>query len=499
MRRNSISLAQKKNILEDISNNISSTEIFQKYNINRSILYKIKQSRENINKFLLQITSKPKKIFRMRQPQFSDLEDKLLQWFLNERNQKNIVNDKKLEFMAQEFAKELKLSNFKASQGYITNFKKRNNIRIKTISGEKLSCDRSKVDIFKDLLLKTMSELNVSSEHIYNVDETALIYKNVDNKTLVANHEKDAPGKKNSKERVTIMACSNATGTHKLNLMMIGKSKSPRIFKNWRPVVYYKSSKNAWQTTALFNEWLNEEFVPSVSKHLKSQGLPLKAVLLMDNASCHMINIDSDELLLKFMYFPPNTTAILQPLDQNVLKCMKMNYRKSLLLSLVTEPEKNTFQKLHDLNLKEVAYLIRQAWEDVTPNLIKSSWKHLINGFYYLLLLIKLSLFLDNNEEITKRSLEDQERQIIDLYRKLVPNDDLLKNTDLIQWADGTSEHELSILKAEKDNYLEPNEYQNIIQMFGEIIKWSEKDNLSIEEIIFLRKIREKVLLKYCI
>ena len=44
--------------------------------------------------------------------------------------------------------------------------------------------------------------------------------------------EKEAPGVKSSKDRVTLLGCVNATGQHKLQLVLIGKYKKPRCFKN---------------------------------------------------------------------------------------------------------------------------------------------------------------------------------------------------------------------------------------------------------------------------
>lgn len=75
---------------------------------------------------------------------------------------------------------------------------------------------------------------------------TCLIYKGLTKTTIAARHERTAPGGKVHKERVTIMPCVNATGNHKLQLMLIGKSKNPRCFKNMNVPLYYKASKNAW-------------------------------------------------------------------------------------------------------------------------------------------------------------------------------------------------------------------------------------------------------------
>jgi hypothetical protein len=51
-------------------------------------------------------------------------------------------------------------------------------------------------------------------------------------KTFIHREESNAPGRKIAKDRITFMPCSNASGTHKFNLLVIGKAKNPRTFKN---------------------------------------------------------------------------------------------------------------------------------------------------------------------------------------------------------------------------------------------------------------------------
>lgn len=70
----------------------------------------------------------------------------------------------------------------------------------------------------------------------------------------MSSEEKTAPGIKQSKERITIMPCVNATGRHKLPLMIIGKSQNPRCF-NSQVLSKMHSSKNAWQSQGLFKQW----------------------------------------------------------------------------------------------------------------------------------------------------------------------------------------------------------------------------------------------------
>ena len=60
------------------------------------------------------------------------------------------------------------------------------------------------------------------------------------------------------------MPCSYADGFNKLRIMVFGKSKNPRPFKNILLPVYYRSSKKGCMNKNLFKEWFENEFVVSV-------------------------------------------------------------------------------------------------------------------------------------------------------------------------------------------------------------------------------------------
>ena len=61
-----------------------------------------------------------------------------------------------------------------------------------------------------------MKKTNLQKEQIYNADETGLFWQVLPDKTLAGSCEKDAPGVKKSKDRVTLFCCAIATGTQKL-------------------------------------------------------------------------------------------------------------------------------------------------------------------------------------------------------------------------------------------------------------------------------------------
>lgn len=83
------------------------------------------------------------------------------------------------------------------------------------------------------------------------------------------------------------MTASNATGTSKVPLCIIGQSKTPRCFKgkNLNTLnVRYLSQKNAWMDRKTFQVWLETIFYPHV---LKTHGPDKRILLIVDNAPGH--------------------------------------------------------------------------------------------------------------------------------------------------------------------------------------------------------------------
>ena len=112
----------------------------------------------------------------------------------------------------------------------------------------------SKVRSYQQSSFRTfVEEESLSLDHIFNCDETGLNYRLLPQKNLVAAFEKCADGRKKAMDRVTINACSNASGSFKLPLQLTGKAQRPRCFRGIRMEllpVQYSGQKNAWMTTS---------------------------------------------------------------------------------------------------------------------------------------------------------------------------------------------------------------------------------------------------------
>ena len=60
-----------------------------------------------------------------------------------------------------------------------------------------------------------------------------------------------------SKESITVMVGSNQSGTEKLRLLVIGKSKNPRSFKGLQYLeVASENNSKQWMTRELYEKWL---------------------------------------------------------------------------------------------------------------------------------------------------------------------------------------------------------------------------------------------------
>ena len=92
------------------------------------------------------------------------------------------------------------------------------------------------------------------TEQLFNCDKTGLQFHLLPHKTLAHAFEKRAKGRNKSKDRVTISACANVTGTIKLPPLLIGKAARPRCLTRMDEefACCLQSPKNAWVNTAIF-------------------------------------------------------------------------------------------------------------------------------------------------------------------------------------------------------------------------------------------------------
>lgn len=265
MKRKVLTLSDKSDIIKSLENGVSVTTLSKKYDIAKSTVCAIKKNKINILKVTSKCAGRLKRK-TLKQGEMPRMEKRLYRWFCKQRLKNLPVTSELLKAKAKLLQEAIKEgSDFSASDGWLQNFKHRFGIRLLKISGEKLSTNPELVNPFKQDLQSMIERLNLTNEQLYNADETGLFWRLLPEKTLVKGDEKTAPGRKAEKARLTFLACTNATGEHKIRPLVIGKAKNPRCFKNFTLPVDYDYSKKAWMTSAIFENWFHRTFVPQVS------------------------------------------------------------------------------------------------------------------------------------------------------------------------------------------------------------------------------------------
>jgi hypothetical protein len=91
--------------------------------------------------------------------------------------------------------------------------------------------------------------------------------------------------------------------------------------------------------------------------------------LFLDNPICHP-HIELSNVRLA--WFPPNTTNVSQPMDQGVIKCVKLNYRKLIMRSLLANMDaaSSATELAKSTSVLDAVIWIAEATKQVSPQTV---------------------------------------------------------------------------------------------------------------------------------
>lgn len=116
-------------------------------------------------------------------------------------------------------------------------------------------------------------------------------------------------------------------------------------------------------TSSIFEDYLKKWDLELVKEKRK-------ILLLIDNCPAHPpVNLHSIEIA----FLPPNTTSVLQLMDQGVIWNLKQMYRKQVLLRIME------MQENHDksvISLLDAVNLLNLAWNSVSSKTIHNCFAH---------------------------------------------------------------------------------------------------------------------------
>ncbi|KAL4148353.1 hypothetical protein QTP88_002617 [Uroleucon formosanum] len=229
--------------------------------------------------------------------------------------------EQKAEFLVEKIGH----SDFKATEGWISRWKDKHNIKFKRFHGEKFSADTNGANEWSLAKLPEILK-KFSPQNIYNADETGLFYRATPDGSLCYKREA-LEGSKKALDR--------------------------EIFTSW------------------LKDW---------DKELGKQSR--KIVLIVDNAGPHPKLIDLKIIALEFL--PPNiTTSLVQPLDMGIIKNLKTHYRGLLVTYILKAIEDNlvtpstcAIDISSKINSLQAIQFVADRWRKVSSVTIQHCFAH---------------------------------------------------------------------------------------------------------------------------
>ncbi|XP_072426251.1 transcription termination factor 3, mitochondrial isoform X1 [Chiloscyllium punctatum] len=382
-KRVALTILEKVEIINKLDQGSSVKTLCEAYGVGITTIYDIKKQREKLFKFCaesdtVQGISERK---MLRRAKSADHDDALYKWFRHRRSEGLPISGTMLMEKAKQFHNDMKINSVcEYSQGWLQRFKHRHGIHLKG-TGEKSSANTEAVKCYITDFAKLMKDEDLSPEQIYNVDETDIFWRCLPQHRPVGTEEMMVHDYKESTERLTVLACTNAAGTHKCKLLVVGKSPKPRVFKGMKIMpVLYEANKCSCVTEEILSDWFHNHFVPEARAHCQKVGLAAdcKIVLLLDNCTPHppREQLDADNVFPT--YLPTTCTSLIQPMDQGVIRSMKSHYRKSFLRRLVTSYNTGGIDAFKTaLSLKDAIWCLTNAWDSVTRRTLQNAWRKL--------------------------------------------------------------------------------------------------------------------------
>ena len=339
---------------------ITKTSIAEKYGVPPSTLtYWVKNKEDIISSYESgKYGAKRQKISSGKHDQ---IDKAVYKWFMNARERNVPISGHILSEKALEFAKQLNVTDFKASEGWLDRWKNRNNVVHRAISGEEKSCTPEMTASWEQTHLPTILS-RYELKDIYNADEFGLFYQQLPTSTFHLKGQRCAGGKF-SKIRLTGLAAGNAIG-EKLPMLVIGKSKIPRCFKGVKSFpCQYKAQKKSWMDSEIFTD-----YVRKLDAMFHKEGR--KIVLIIDNCPAHpeMENLKAIELVL-----PANTTSKTQPMDQGVIRALKVFYHSNVVKRQLKYIDAG--KEVPVINILEAMRVLVKSSEAVSMNTVINCFK----------------------------------------------------------------------------------------------------------------------------
>ena len=416
-KRKNLTYAEKYEIVKLIDSGERKNKVGEKFGINESTVRGIYSKREHIKSHMNLASVGDGKAVRSSNHVLLKTEQLLAKYF-DRMARRNLAVDLR---EAMDTAKEIyqgvaakwgivQPSPFAASRGWFDRFAARRKITNVKICGEAASANVDAAREYPEQLRHIIEEGQYTPDQIFNMDETNFYWKSMPRRTFITARSARCRGRKAIKERFTLLLAMNASGSCRLKPTIVHTAAQPRSYsrENMKALnVHWFKSQKGYVSAKLSLDWLRDCFIPDVKNHCERANIRFNILLLLDNAPGHSPLLTDQDPNVRVEFLPPNTTSLIQPLDQEVIACVKAAYsrrqfrmmraatedasvRQKLIESESDEEEEKVIQcneserrvlkYWKDFKVKHAVDLLVSCWNDVTPATINHAWRNLLEG-----------------------------------------------------------------------------------------------------------------------
>jgi hypothetical protein len=181
-KRNVISLETKYDIIQKSKEGVTVSKLSKDFNLATSTICTILAEKEKYIQAIEDNALRDRK--RLKMSTYPKLEEAMAMWFNQTTNNTNtVIGGQEILEQATKYAIFLGYDNFKASNGWLENFQKRNNIKLKITVGEAGLVDQEVVSNWINNILPNQIK-GYHPRDIFNADETSKYYRALPNKTM---------------------------------------------------------------------------------------------------------------------------------------------------------------------------------------------------------------------------------------------------------------------------------------------------------------------------
>lgn len=228
-------------------------------------------------------------------------------------------------------------------------------------------------------------------------------------------------------ERILVLVCSNAAGTHKIPLLAVGKDPDPPSLRSLygsgavggssgSPLdvsAQYFSQREVWCDRHTLKHWCRNVFLPAIR-----QRTARPVLLLIENPGNHLDSFEQENVRTMFIPTPPQApskssnvensngthqdtsslsdhiTASKQPLECGVIRDLKRRYKISLfqaMLSFLERPDDEKFRLMQRAmkkppgtigvafgrvpHVNDAIRLLEGSWNAIPSEMIRDCWR----------------------------------------------------------------------------------------------------------------------------